>query len=88
LTATQSPLIGTTDQVVTAFIDGLVGGQEYHFRVIAGSVAGTTYGADTTFSTDLTVPDIKANGEDSILFVVHGEAVDVAVSLAPGSLVG
>jgi plastocyanin len=42
---------GNTTQNVTVNLSGLLGGTTYHFRIVASSAAGTTYGADSTFTT-------------------------------------
>jgi hypothetical protein len=49
-TATQSKT-GNTYQNVAANISGLTASTTYHFRVVASNSAGTTYGADKTFTT-------------------------------------
>ena len=59
ITATQSPLTGTTDQAVSADISGLASGTTYHFRVKADNSAGTTYGSDQTFTT-VSAPPVTA----------------------------
>ena len=51
VTATQSPLTGTSNTNVSAAITGLTAGTTYHFRVKAVNTAGTTYGSDMTFTT-------------------------------------
>jgi len=51
VTATQSPLSGTTGKVVSARITGLSPGKTYHFRVKATNGAGTSRGTDKTFKT-------------------------------------
>jgi hypothetical protein len=49
-TAIQSKT-GNTYQNVAANISGLTASTTYHFRVVASNSAGTTYGADRTFTT-------------------------------------
>ncbi len=50
-TATQSAGTGTAAQGVSAGVSGLQAGTTYHFRVVATSAAGTTFGADRSFTT-------------------------------------
>ena len=51
ITATQSPLTGTTAQSVSAGLTGLTPGTTYHVRAYATNSAGTAYGDDVTFTT-------------------------------------
>jgi hypothetical protein len=46
-----SPIVGTADVTVSAPLAGLSPGTEYHYRVVAESAMGTTYGADRAFTT-------------------------------------
>ena len=50
-TAAQSAGSGTTARSVSAGVSGLAVGRVYHFRLVATSDAGTSRGADRTFST-------------------------------------
>ena len=54
ITATQSPLTGSTNTNVSANITGLTAATIYHYRITAVNSLGTTYGADITFTTILT----------------------------------
>ena len=47
---------GTTDLSVSGTVSGLSADTEYHFRMIAASVSGTTTGADATFTTTVPPP--------------------------------
>jgi hypothetical protein len=49
-TASQTKT-GNTYQSVSATISGLTASTTYHFRIVATNSAGTTYGADRTFTT-------------------------------------
>ena len=51
VTASQSPLSGSSAQSVSANVSGLTPGSAYHFRVKATNSAGTSYGSDVTFTT-------------------------------------
>jgi phenylpyruvate tautomerase PptA (4-oxalocrotonate tautomerase family) len=63
VTATQSPLAGTTTQAVSATITGLNPQTTYHFRVKATSSGGTGTGNDATFVTgDRVTPPTAATG--------------------------
>src|SRR5690348_5105862 len=50
-TTSKSAGSGTSSTNVSAGISGLQAGQVYHFRLVATSTAGTTNGADVTFTT-------------------------------------
>jgi hypothetical protein len=43
---------GSTPEMVTEEIEGLQPGTTYHYRIVAKSAAGTTFGNDIVFSTD------------------------------------
>ena len=51
VTATQSPVAGTTDTAVSKAITSLTSNTTYHFRVVAANSTGTTNGDDLTFTT-------------------------------------
>lgn len=52
ITATQSPVTGNANTIVSAVITGLTeGGTTYHVRVKAANSIGTTYSNDITFTT-------------------------------------
>jgi len=51
ITASPASVTGTFTTAVSASISGLLLETTYHFRVVATSAGGTTYGADTTFTT-------------------------------------
>jgi hypothetical protein len=50
-TATRSAGSGTTARNVSASVSGLIPGRVYHYRLVATSDAGTSRGADRSFST-------------------------------------
>ncbi len=52
-------LSGTTPQVVSTNLTGLIAGTTYHYRVVATNVLGSTAGADQAFTTG--VPDLAVS---------------------------
>jgi hypothetical protein len=57
---------------VTASLSGLTAGTLYHYRLVATSDAGTSRGADATFTT------LGATLTASALLVVHGRGIQLA----------
>ena len=56
ITASQSPVLGSSNTTVSAALTGLLTGTEYHYRVKAVNCGGTVYGNDRTFSTLCVLP--------------------------------
>ncbi|HYE68538.1 MAG TPA: DUF4347 domain-containing protein, partial [Anaerovoracaceae bacterium] len=52
--AIQSPVNGTSETSVTYDLTGLIPNTTYHYRVAGKSIAGTTNGLDSTFTTSVT----------------------------------
>ncbi len=52
ITASQSPVTGSSNTAVSAAMDTLTPNTLYHYRVCAVNGTGTTYGADMTFTTN------------------------------------
>jgi hypothetical protein len=71
---------GTSTMSVSAPIASLAAGVGYHFRLVAVSSAGTSYGADATFST---TPALTLNTHT--LEVVHGNVVPLSGIVAGGA---
>ena len=65
ITATPSPVTGSTATSVSANLSGLATCTTYHFRVKAVSAGGTTYGEDQTFTT-LCGPSATTNPATSV----------------------
>jgi len=61
VTASQSPVTGTSSTGVSANITGLTEGTVYHFRVKAVSNGGTTYGNDQAFSSLCILPSASTD---------------------------
>jgi hypothetical protein len=55
-TAGQSAGSGTAAAAVATAVSGLAPATTYHFRVVATSAGGVTYGADVSFTTSATAP--------------------------------
>jgi gliding motility-associated-like protein len=51
VTATPSPVTGSSATSVSKAITGLLAGNTYHYRVVSVNSAGTSYGADVSFTT-------------------------------------
>lgn len=66
VTADQSPVSGSTYVAVSAPISGLLINTLYHFRVVASNTGGTTYGADQTFTTGASPPEVITNPASNI----------------------
>lgn len=68
--ASQSPLTGDTNEIVTTGLNGLEPGKTYHFRLKAENSLGIVYSDDMTFTTlgqlptvtTLTAINIQSNG--------------------------
>jgi hypothetical protein len=76
---------GNSGRAVSAMVSGLTPGTTYHYRVVATSSAGTTVGADRTFTTIALVTGLKRRRAGSFLVVVNAPGpgtVDVAVRVA------
>jgi phosphodiesterase/alkaline phosphatase D-like protein len=52
VTADQSPVTGSIDTAVSVHVADLNPNTTYHFRAVGQNAAGTTYGADMTFTTN------------------------------------
>jgi phosphodiesterase/alkaline phosphatase D-like protein len=66
VTATQSPVTGSTVTNVSANVTGLVPGTVYHFRVKAVNVLGTTNGDDLTLTTLGGLPTATTNAATNV----------------------
>jgi len=66
VTATQSPVAGTTATAVTYVVSGLVPNTTYHFRVNGVNLGGTINGTDLTFTTSATAPSVTTAEASSI----------------------
>jgi LPXTG-site transpeptidase (sortase) family protein len=75
-----NPVTGAADLPVDAAIGGLAPGTTYHFRVVGTNSAGTTYGADLTFTTlasaGVTITtDIHDAAHNPITFAALGDSL-------------
>jgi len=66
VTASQSPVTGSTNTAVSRAITGLTNGVTYHYRVRAVNAGGTTYGADMTFTTGTIPPTAVTNAATGV----------------------
>lgn len=65
VSATPSTVTGATASPVLASLDSLAPGTTYHYRVVAWSNGGISYGDDTTFST-LTPPTVTTANASAV----------------------
>ena len=68
ITATNSPVAGNINTIVSADISGLTELTIYHFRAKARNSIGTSYGSDMTFTTTsfITVTDVDGNTYNTV----------------------
>ena len=85
VTATQSPVTGTTTTAVSAVLTGLVPNATYHFRVNGVNTAGTTNGTDLTFTTTAAVP--TANTSAATLITSTGATLNGTINANNASTV-
>lgn len=83
VTASPSPVTGTTPTAVSALLTSLLPETTYHYRVVAANAYGTSEGEDATFTTlaapvvtDLTVTAVSRSG--NVLTVTFTGPPDVA----------
>ena len=67
VSAATSAGAGTSPVRVQATIGGLAPGTSYHYRAVAASADGTTYGADTTFATAKAAPAATTGAASVVL---------------------
>lgn len=79
--------IGASDKAVSMNATGLAGSTTYHYRLVAKNAAGTTYGADATFTTAPAPGKAKVTTE-SATGVTSTEAVLNGTVNPQGSLTG
>jgi LPXTG-site transpeptidase (sortase) family protein len=75
VTATQSPVTGTSNTAVSFVLTGLTTNTTYHYRVVGVNTGGTTNGGDQTFTTNATGPTVvtdAATGMTSIGATLNG----------------
>jgi uncharacterized protein (TIGR02145 family) len=65
VTASQSPVTGSSLVSVSADLTGLTMGFTYHFRIKGVSAAGTVYGSDMTFTTQQ-LANVSTNSATSV----------------------
>ena len=66
-TGTRDAGSGSSSRSVSAGISGLVAGNIYHFRLVAQNSAGTTDGADQTFTTAAATAPVVVTGAASVI---------------------
>ncbi|MEJ2616848.1 MAG: fibronectin type III domain-containing protein, partial [Ignavibacteriaceae bacterium] len=60
ITATQSPVLGSTDIVVNANLTGLTSNTTYHYRVKGSNSGGVSRGSDKTFTTSSAASNVPS----------------------------
>jgi hypothetical protein len=96
VTATQSPVTGTSATAVSCSISGLTPNTTYHFRVVGVNFAGTTNGTDVTFTTNTTTGIQNIPSEDvriypnpaSHMVYIKGAKGTVTIYSTDGQLIG
>jgi hypothetical protein len=81
VTPTKTLVASPNNTNVSAGISGLVAKSTYHYRLVATSAAGTSSGADFTFSTG----GISVSLNTSAPTVIYGGAVTLSGTVANGS---
>jgi phosphodiesterase/alkaline phosphatase D-like protein len=66
VTADQSPVSGNSNTLVSKGITGLTANTTYHYRVVGQNGAGTSNGADMTFTTGTNTPTATTNAASGI----------------------
>ncbi|MCP5048005.1 MAG: hypothetical protein GY940_12585, partial [bacterium] len=64
--ASPGTVSGTSDTAVSFDLSSLPVGATFHYRVVASSSAGTTYGADMTFTTTAPIPTAVTGAATSV----------------------
>ena len=79
---TPSTSLGSTSGSipVQASLSGLTSGTTYHFRVVATSTSGTTFGGDATFTTSKSLPVV--NTATAIAVSTHSATLEATVDAA------
>ena len=57
---------GNVTQAVSQALTGLEPSTEYHFRLVATSPGGTSYGEDETFTTPVALPGVATNDPEAV----------------------
>lgn len=70
VTASPSPVTGSSDTAVSAELAGLTPGTTYHYRLNATSLGGTVHGSDGQFATTVAVPVMPKWGYPSLLGLI------------------
>lgn len=66
VSATPSPVTGTTDTAVSAALTGLSANTLYHFRVVGANSSGTSTGADQTLTTGISPPTVTTDAASAV----------------------
>jgi hypothetical protein len=75
----------TSDHTVSQVLSGLAPNTSYHFRVVATDAAGTTYGADQSFTTQLE-PTTTALTSDHADGSAYGDSVSFVATVTGSDL--
>jgi hypothetical protein len=76
---------GTTTVSESATIAGLEADMTYHYRFVASSSAGTSYGYDRVFRTAAWSAAVAESGGEAIGLCVGGTSTPIGCSRAPGA---
>lgn len=88
-TATQGPVGGNAGKAASADVAGLTPGTTYHFRIVASNSAGTSVGADATFTTPLLSGALPPAAQNTVTISATPASVTFGnATLIKGSVTG
>ncbi|HQK71916.1 MAG TPA: FISUMP domain-containing protein [Bacteroidales bacterium] len=74
----ETPMQSNKDEPISISLDSLMPGTEYHYRIKAYNIAGTSFSNDMTFTTPEVVTDVEGN---SYVTLIIGDQIWMAENL-------